>query len=264
MKRVLLTIALILIMISIILVGCNKEQAIDESISIGEVEQPEVIEESDTTEDIEIKDDSDELSVEERMELPLEQFRIPKSGDIIAHMMTNYGEINILLFPEIAPKTVENFVKLSEEGYYDNLIFHRVINDFMIQGGDPTGTGMGGESIWDTSFEDEFDLFYFPYNGALCMANSGPNTNGSQFFIVQLSEYDEETYNGMISGGFPGSMTDVYKAKGGTPHLFLVHTVFGQVQMGMDVVDTIAAVKVEDSRPVESVIIESIKIEYVK
>jgi len=102
-----------------------------------------------------------------------------------ATIKTNHGEILIQLFPEQAPKTVENFVGLAKKGYYDGVIFHRVINDFMIQGGDPTGTGMGGESIWGAPFEDEFSNELFNIRGALSMANAGPATNGSQFFIVQ-------------------------------------------------------------------------------
>ena len=102
-----------------------------------------------------------------------------------ATIKTNHGEIVIQLFPEQAPKTVENFVGLAKKGYYDGVIFHRVINDFMIQGGDPTGTGMGGESIWGAPFEDEFSNELFNIRGALSMANAGPATNGSQFFIVQ-------------------------------------------------------------------------------
>ncbi|MEE0897523.1 MAG: peptidylprolyl isomerase, partial [Acutalibacteraceae bacterium] len=107
------------------------------------------------------------------------------AGDTLATIKTNMGEIKVKLFPEGAPKTVENFTTHAKKGYYNGLIFHRVIKDFMIQGGDPTGTGMGGESIWGDSFEDEFDVKLHNIKGALSMANAGPNTNGSQFFIVQ-------------------------------------------------------------------------------
>ena len=102
-----------------------------------------------------------------------------------AVIKTNRGDMEFVLFPEVAPKAVENFVTHSENGYYNGLIFHRVIQDFMIQGGDPTGTGMGGESVFGKNFEDEFSLDARNYYGALSMANAGPNTNGSQFFIVQ-------------------------------------------------------------------------------
>ena len=95
-----------------------------------------------------------------------------------AVLKTNQGEIKIQLFPEQAPMTVENFIRLAQKGYYDGTIFHRVISDFMIQGGDPTGTGMGGESLWGDAFEDEFSDEVFNLRGALSMANAGPNTNG--------------------------------------------------------------------------------------
>ena len=105
-----------------------------------------------------------------------------------AIMHTNMGDITIQLYPEVAPKTVENFVTLAKKGYYNGLIFHRIIKDFMIQGGDPTGTGGGGESIYGAKFEDECSRELHNFRGALSMANAGPNTNGSQFFIVQNSQ----------------------------------------------------------------------------
>ena len=128
-----------------------------------------------------------------------------------ATMHTNHGAIAIELYDDDAPKTVENFLKLSREGFYDGVIFHRVIPDFMIQGGDPTGTGTGGPGY---QFEDEFNDRKV-VRGALAMANAGPNTNGSQFFIVTTEA---------------------------APWLDGKHTVFGQVTSGMDVVDTISEV----------------------
>ena len=113
-------------------------------------------------------------------QLNLENEKGPK-----AIIKTNYGEMKFQLFPKQAPKAVENFVGLAKKGFYDGIVFHRVIKDFMIQGGDPTGTGMGGQSIWEKPFEDEFSNHLFNLRGALSMANAGPNTNGSQFFIVQ-------------------------------------------------------------------------------
>src|SRR5436305_1877599 len=126
-----------------------------------------------------------------------------------ATIQTNHGPIDIELYPEEAPKTVDNFVKLAREGFYDRLIFHRVIPDFMIQGGDPTGTGSGGPGY---SFEDEFNQHKVE-RGALAMANAGPNTNGSQFFVVTADA---------------------------APWLDGKHTVFGKVTSGMDVVDAIS------------------------
>ena len=109
----------------------------------------------------------------------------PAEGETVAIMHTSMGDIAIRFFPEAAPKAVENFLTHAKNGYYNGLTFHRVIDDFMIQGGDPKGTGTGGESIWGKSFEDEFDKKLMNLRGSLSMANSGVNTNGSQFFINQ-------------------------------------------------------------------------------
>lgn len=132
--------------------------------------------------------------------------------DKIVVLETNQGKIEIKLMPDIAPKTCENFIKLAEKGYYNGIIFHRVIKDFMIQGGDPTGTGMGGESIWGKPFEDEVTpVAKFDEPGILAMANAGPGTNGSQFFITTVA----------------------------TPWLNMRHTIFGKVISGYDVVQKI-------------------------
>jgi peptidyl-prolyl cis-trans isomerase B (cyclophilin B) len=143
---------------------------------------------------------------------------------------TNHGPINVQLFPDDAPKTVANFVKLANDGFYEGVVFHRVIPDFMIQGGDPTGTGSGGPGY---SFEDEFNDHKVE-RGALAMANAGPNTNGSQFFIVT---------------------TDA------APWLDGKHTVFGRVTEGMDVVDQISELP-RDSRdkPHDDVVMESVSV----
>jgi len=166
------------------------------------------------------------------------QLDLANQKGVKALVKTNRGDITIQLFPEHAPKTVENFVQLAKKGYYDGIIFHRVIPDFMIQGGDPTGTGMGGESIYGSSFEDEFSQELFNLRGALSMANAGPNTNGSQFFIVNNQNVPANMIGQMESAGYPAEIIDVYK-KGGTPWLDFRHTVFGQVTEGMDVVDEI-------------------------
>lgn len=177
-----------------------------------------------------------------------------------ATIKTNHGEIVIQLFPEQAPKTVENFVSLAKKGYYDGVIFHRVINDFMIQGGDPTGTGMGGESIWGAPFEDEFSNELFNIRGALSMANAGPATNGSQFFIVQNQNVPAQMAGQMEAAGYPKEIITAYE-KGGTPWLDHRHTVFGQVTSGMDVVDEIAAVERDMAdKPKEDVVIETVEI----
>lgn len=203
----------------------------------------------------------DEAPTEEELIAMFRQFREPESGDIIATMTTNFGEIDILFFPEVAPRAVENFTTHAQNGYYDGVTFHRVMNDFMIQGGDPQGTGRGGESIWGAPFNDEFHPLYFPFRGALCMANSGANTNGSQFFIVQLGEARAQITEALEKGGFPPNMVEAYKEYGGTDWLYRKHTVFGQVTSGMDVVDAIAATETGAAdKPVEDVVIESITV----
>ncbi|MGD6804343.1 peptidylprolyl isomerase [Rossellomorea aquimaris] len=176
-------------------------------------------------------------------------------------MVTNMGDITIKLFPEQAPKAVENFMTHSKEGYYDGVIFHRVITDFMIQGGDPQGTGTGGESVWGEPFEDEFSKELLNIRGALSMANAGPGTNGSQFFIVQNSSVDPSLEQQMVQAGFGKKAIETYMERGGTPHLDNKHTVFGQVIEGMDVVDEIAAVETgANDKPAEDVVIEKIEI----
>jgi peptidyl-prolyl cis-trans isomerase B (cyclophilin B) len=147
-----------------------------------------------------------------------------------ATMQTNHGVIEIELFDDDAPKTVENFTKLARDGFYDGVIFHRVIPDFMIQGGDPTGTGSGGPGY---QFADEFNDNKM-VRGALAMANAGPNTNGSQFFIVTADEC------AWLDGK---------------------HTVFGRVTDGMDVVDAIERVDTgANDKPRQDVLIESVTV----
>lgn len=178
-----------------------------------------------------------------------------------AVLKTNQGEIKIQLFPEQAPMTVENFIRLAQKGYYDGTIFHRVISDFMIQGEDPEGNGTGGESIWGHPFEDELSRELFNIRGALSMANSGPNTNGSQFFIVQNKNMPKRYIKQMEPAGYPKEIIHAYK-QGGTPWLDGRHTVFGQVITGMDVVDKIAKSKKDKmDKPLEDITIESIQVQ---
>lgn len=187
-------------------------------------------------------------------------------GDTIATIKTNMGEIKIRLFPKYAPKAVENFVTHAKEGYYNGLIFHRVIENFMIQGGDPNGTGTGGESIWGEPFEDEFTPELHNLRGALSMANAGPGTNGSQFFIVQAKEVSEDMLEQLRMANeqyFPTECIEAYEKMGGTPWLDYHHTVFGQVFEGMETVDAIAGAPADyfTNKPKTDVIIESIIIE---
>lgn len=196
-------------------------------------------------------------------ELHFPQVDIEAVEGPIATIKTNHGDMRIKLFPEHAPKTVANFIALSKDGYYDGVIFHRIIKDFMIQGGDPTGTGMGGESIYGQSFEDEFSEELYNVRGALSMANAGPNTNGSQFFIVQ-NQHLPYSKKEIVRGGWPEPIAEIYAEKGGTPHLDRRHTVFGQLadEASYKVLDAIAGVETGAmDKPVEDVIIETIEIE---
>ncbi len=203
---------------------------------------------------------AEETKGDENMTYPQLTTEVAENEKLV-EMKTSMGTIKIKLFPEQAPKTVENFITHSKDGYYDGLKFHRVIKDFMIQGGDPNGNGTGGESIYGESFEDEFSPELFNLRGALSMANAGPDTNGSQFFIVQKSDIDPQLEDQMKSAGFPAEIIDAYMENGGTPWLDQKHTVFGQVVQGMDIVDKIANVEVgANDLPKEDVVIESIKV----
>lgn len=216
------------------------------------------------------------------------QLEKPQIGEEIAIVNTTKGSFKIRFFPEAAPKAVENFKSLAKNGYYDNLTFHRVIKDFMIQGGDPNGNGTGGESVWGSDFEDEFNENLFNITGALAMANRGPNTNGSQFFInnqspesfggwdgfeqsYQIYEKNPQSFTKNYGGTVDMSkITDEIKAlyndNGGNPHLdgyyntaSRGHTVFGQVFDGMETVSEISNVKTDNmQKPLEDVKIENI------
>lgn len=200
----------------------------------------------------------------------LKQLQPPKDGEEIVVMTTNMGTIKFKLFPDEAPKAVKNFKGLIEEGYYNDVIFHRVINDFMIQSGDPSGTGSGGKNIYgESGFEDEFSLDLHNFRGALSMANSGPDTNGSQFFIVQAKTIPDNMAEDMktanenedMKGSFSPQVVEAYQSLGGTPWLDYHHTVFGQVIEGMDVVDAIATVETdENDKPKTEVKIDKIEV----
>jgi cyclophilin family peptidyl-prolyl cis-trans isomerase len=164
-----------------------------------------------------------------------EMLSLKENEILLAKFQTNMGNFDIELFAREVPKTVENFVGLAMKNYYNGVTFHRVIDNFMIQGGDPTGTGMGGESYWGGEFSDEFhpDLLH-DIAGILSMANAGPNTNGSQFFITLVP----------------------------TPWLNGKHSVFGKVFQGLDVVQKIGKVRTNaNNKPIESVIIQQVTIE---
>lgn len=209
----------------------------------------------------------------------------PSVGEEVAILHTTMGDISMRFFPEAAPKAVENFITHAKDGYFDGLTFHRVINNFMIQGGDPKGNGTGGESIYGKSFEDEFSNKLFNIRGSVAMANSGADTNGSQFFInqagkdtfsgwanleAQWKQVHQEISNyvaqgktdivlnqlnyiaGLDTDVIPDEVKKLYEENGGNPTLdgaFNIidrgHAVFAQVYDGMDIVDKIAAVEVD-------------------
>lgn len=181
-------------------------------------------------------------------------------------MHTSKGDITIKLFPKYAPLTVENFLTHAKKGYYDGLLFHRVISDFMIQSGDPKGNGTGGESIWKgkdkkidsgNGFANEISPYLYNIRGALAMANAGANTNGSQFFINQ-NPADQSSQ--LSSDSYPKAIIDAY-TEGGNPSLDKNYTVFGQVIDGMDIVDAISKADTDSNdKPTSDITITKIDI----
>lgn len=193
------------------------------------------------------------------------QTAAPVAGETIATMsIEGYGDVKIRLFDEVAPYGVKNFVEHAKAGYYDGLTFHRVISDFMIQGGDPEGTGMGGESIWGTPFYNEVSDKIGVIRGSLCYANSGMDpSNGSQFFITQMKEVSADDLAALEQQGLtlPEETKKIYTENGGCPWLQGGYTVFGQVYEGMDFVDQISAVETDESdKPKTDVIISKVTI----
>ncbi|MDL2325217.1 peptidylprolyl isomerase [Ruminococcaceae bacterium OttesenSCG-928-A16] len=179
------------------------------------------------------------------------QFTVPAAGSTIATLATSKGDITVVLYPEHAGRAVDNFVKLAEQGTYNNTVFHRVVNNFIIQGGDPTGTGEGGESCWGTGFGTEVSTSLRHYSGALCMAAKG-GLNGSQFYIVATPPggFTDSDIAQLQQQGMPAEAAETYCQAGGAPYLDNTDTVFGQVIAGMDVVDEIASTQTNtDERP---------------
>ena len=208
-----------------------------------------------------------------------EQLKKPSKGEEVAVLETNMGTIKIRLFPKYTPTAVENFKTLIKEGYYNGIIFHRVMNDFMIQGGDPTGTGTGGKCAFEgyETFGDEFGRNLYNFRGAVSMANTGADgSNSSQFFIVQTKNAQYYTLGdkeGFLSNGGAKWAAEQYEKSGGTAYLDgqfksvtrSGHTVFGQVYEGMKVVDKIAAVETDSSnKPLKDVVIKKAYLTKVK
>ncbi len=209
-------------------------------------------------------------------ELPILNYTAPAEGEeIVVIHVKDMGDIKIKLFPELLPEACENFTTLAKNGYYDELIFHRVIEGFMIQGGDPKGDGTGGESCWGGKFNGGVNEQLIHVPGALAYANSaGPTTDGSQFYIVTGAEMTQEDLDYYESEDFAKQMMltydisftkeaqELYKEHGGAPHLDGGYTVFGQVIEGLDIVYAISQVDVTDrSKPKQAVYMESITVE---
>jgi len=216
------------------------------------------------------------------------QAQMPAEGEEIAIIKTSKGVMKMRFFPEEAPLAVENFKTLAKDGYYDGITFHRVIEDFMVQGGDPTATGMGGESCWGEDFAIEVSERLHFYRGAVAMANAGPDTNGSQFFVVQQDSVMEDLLQAIVDARdnneeelgmtltdgnyytlrqlFPDEVLEHYRTVGGSVHLEYVfggaYSIFGQVFEGLETVDEIAAAETDETdKPLEDIIIHNITFE---
>jgi len=246
--------AALLLLSTVALAGCTSiqrglrgDEYVDSSISA---------EESSKAAAQTAKDLNDALTNENANFPQLSKEVAEDEAEVILH--TNQGDIRIKLFPKLAPLAVENFLTHAKEGYYNGITFHRVIDGFMVQTGDPKGDGTGGESIWKKGFAVEPTPFLYNIRGALAMANTGAkDSNSSQFFIVQNKD-DQSKQLG--NAGYPKPIIDAYK-KGGYPAGDTKYTVFGQVIKGMDVVDTIANLEVDNnSKPKENVTVNSVEV----
>ena len=269
MKKIYIAIILIIMIgMLFVLTGCS-EKTTNTNNAITNMSNDTTSKEVDNTVEEDNETETDYKAFAEK------QMAKPEEGETIAIIkVKNFGEMKVKFFDDIAPKAVENFTTHAKNGYYNGLTFHRVINEFMIQGGDPTGTGTGGESIWGEGFGTELSEELVPYRGSLCMAmSSAPNSIGSQFFITQAN-YSETMEGYMRQGGYPTGLLEQYKNYGGYLSLYLQYTVFGQVFEGLDVLDAIAKVQTEsvplvidgenygnqDDKPVEDVVIETIEV----
>ena len=197
------------------------------------------------------------------------QFELPEQGDEIVVIHTSKGTLKVMLFPEIAPKAVENFVTHAKEGYYNGLKFYQIKPDKCLYTGDPTGNGTGGESIFQDEdgrsvpFEDEYSMDLWHFNGALSMVNDGKeDNNNSRFCFVQSSNVSADMLLEMKNIGFPSDVILKYAGVGGAPWLDTKQVVFAQVFEGLDVLDAIAAVEVDENGvPKENVLITSMSVE---
>ena len=277
MKIKYIGIVIMLIISLFLLTGCNENEENVNNVATTTSKTNESSEKSNNQSQKESDNTQNEIDLEkfDYKTAAENQMSMPKEGETVAIIkVKGFGEMKVKFFEKVAPKAVENFTTHAKNGYYNGVTFHRVINEFMIQGGDPTGTGFNGESIWGTGFGTEIAPELVPYRGSLCMAmSSQPNSIGSQFFITQAN-YSQNMENMLKSGGYPNGLLEQYKDYGGYLSLYLQYTVFGQVYEGLDVLDKIAAVKTgsvplvidgvnygnQDDKPLEDVIIENIEI----
>lgn len=224
------------------------------------------------TKDTKNSSQTEQSSTAKKPKADLNKLELPQlnkdvaENEALVEMVTTEGNIKIKLFPEQAPKASENFIKHAKDGYYNGVKFHRIMDDFMIQSGDPKGDGTGGESIWKEEFAPEISNQLYHLDGALAMARTGgevtAKTQGSQFYIVHNTN---DVSDGLLSEDYPDKIIEAYK-KGGTPTLDFNYSVFGQVIEGMDVVDKIAKTEVEASsggemsKPKKEIKIEKINV----
>ena len=253
-------ILIVIVLVVVFAVRGNNEETTNTTNTTNQVEEEEEMNDADkfTEELANLTADEVDANAEAQM-------AEPEEGDTIAIFhIENYGDITVKFFEDVAPLACENFITHAEEGYYDGLTFHRVIEDFMIQGGDPLGNGTGGESIWGEDFGEELSTTVLPYKGALCMASRGTGTTsiGSQFFIVQ-ADYSEDMSQYLSYFGY-SNLLNSYETYGGDLYDLAIsyqYTTFGQVIDGLDIVDEIAAVETDSSdKPVTDVVISSIEI----
>ncbi|MGN1410965.1 MAG: peptidylprolyl isomerase [Oscillospiraceae bacterium] len=217
------------------------------------------------------QDDTDILSDNQTQEsTDILNFTPPEIGEeIVVINVKDYGTIKIKLFEDECPNGVENFKRLiSEKDYYKDVIFHRVIKDFVIQGGDPNGNGTGGESIWGEGFEQEFDNGLRHFAGALAYATANDHLNKSQFYIVcpadcsQLTDEQFEEFSSYYGASYPDNVREKYREVGGVPYLDGGYQVFGQVFEGLDVVEAIQQVETDSNdKPLDDIVMESVTIE---
>lgn len=269
MKRKLMLITAAALSLMLAMTGCggSDNEAGSQGAQASATETKEEAQPEETSVEIITKAESEAETETPAEDGELIQLTGVQKGETVATIHTNMGDVKLRLFPQYAPKAVENFVTHAKEGYYDGITFHRVISEFMIQAGDPTGTGAGGESIWGKPFENEVTPALRNFRGALCMANAGADTNSSQFYIVQCTDIGDDFKSQLEqlrtekNEMFGSAVIDEYINNGGCPFLDFSYTVFGQVYEGMDVVDAISAVETDSSdKPKTDVIIDTIEI----